>query len=43
MEDYTKQFTSISKIIRLKNVDHIFDSGFHWVHRGEDQVSKPIA
>lgn len=28
---YARQFTSkISKIIRLKNVDQISDSGFHW-------------
>lgn len=40
MEDCARQLTSkISKIIRLKNVDQIFDSGFHWVHRGEDQVT----
>lgn len=40
-KDYARQFTSktISKIIRLKNVDQISDSGFHWVHRGEDQVT----
>lgn len=35
-KDYARQFTSktISKIIHLKNVDQISDSGFHWVRRG---------